>query len=392
MRTWALVILISVVLPAKADWDAALRAYEHGDYATALKEWQSLADRGDPEAAFRLGAMYERGVGVSAEPSQAVKWYQRAADQGHAKAQFALGRLYADGRGILQDYVEAHKWLNLASSKGDQQAAKLRDKIAVQMTPAQVAEAQRLAKEWKPASSQPPSTSNILSSGEVFRVGNGVSAPAVLYKVDPEYSEEARKAHLSRTVLLNLIVDATGRASNIHVVRGLGNGLDEKAVEALNKWKFKPGYKEGQPVAVAATIEVNFRLFDPPPKQTAQQPPPQATPTAPAETTQSKSPSPASDPSHESQSFRGLEAYKRGDYATAYREWLPLAEAGDSWAQIFIATIYYLGRGVAVDFDKALDGFVKLQMRTTRVHTIFWQRAFGKGLAFLVTMLRLRSG
>jgi len=97
--------------------------------------------------------------------------------------------------------------------------------------------------------------------GGVFKVGGGVSAPQVLYKVDPEYSEEARKAKYSGTVVLQLIVDATGRARDIKVVRSLGLGLDEKAIEAVNKWKFRPGVKNGQPVAVMATIEVNFRLL-----------------------------------------------------------------------------------------------------------------------------------
>jgi TonB family protein len=97
--------------------------------------------------------------------------------------------------------------------------------------------------------------------GGVFRVGGGVSAPMVLYKVDPEYSEEARKAKYSGTVVLQLIVDPSGKARDIKVVRSLGLGLDEKAIEAVNKWKFRPGVKNGQPVAVQATIEVNFRLL-----------------------------------------------------------------------------------------------------------------------------------
>src|ERR1051326_5881009 len=97
--------------------------------------------------------------------------------------------------------------------------------------------------------------------GGVFRVGGGVSAPVVLYKVDPEYSEEARKAKYSGTVVLQLVVDASGKARDIKVVRSLGLGLDEKAIEAVNKWKFRPGVKNGQSVAVQATIEVNFRLL-----------------------------------------------------------------------------------------------------------------------------------
>ena len=97
--------------------------------------------------------------------------------------------------------------------------------------------------------------------GGVFRVGGGVSAPVVLYKVEPEYSEEARKAKYAGTVVLQLIVDVTGKAQSVKVVRSLGLGLDENAIQAVNKWKFRPGYRNGQPVAVVATIEVNFRLL-----------------------------------------------------------------------------------------------------------------------------------
>jgi TonB family protein len=97
--------------------------------------------------------------------------------------------------------------------------------------------------------------------GGVFRVGGGVSAPVLLYKVEPEYSEEARKAKYAGTVVLQLIVDVTGKAQSIKVVRGVGLGLDENAIQAVNKWKFRPGYRNGQPVAVIATIEVNFRLL-----------------------------------------------------------------------------------------------------------------------------------
>jgi len=97
--------------------------------------------------------------------------------------------------------------------------------------------------------------------GGVFRVGGGVSQPSVIFKVDPEYSEEARKAKYSGTVMLAVIVDVEGHARDIHVVKSLGMGLDEKAVEAVEKWKFKPGMKGGTAVNVRATIEVNFRLL-----------------------------------------------------------------------------------------------------------------------------------
>jgi TonB family protein len=99
-------------------------------------------------------------------------------------------------------------------------------------------------------------------SDNVFRAGDGVSQPSVIYKVDPEYSEEARKAKYGGTVMLAAIVDVDGHSRDIHVVKTLGMGLDEKAIEAVRQWKFKPGMKGGQPVNVRVTIEVNFRLLN----------------------------------------------------------------------------------------------------------------------------------
>jgi TonB family protein len=97
--------------------------------------------------------------------------------------------------------------------------------------------------------------------GGVYKVGNGTTAPVVLYKKEPEYSEEARKAKYQGTVVLYIEVDPSGRAVNPRVLRSLGLGLDEKAMEAVKQWKFKPGYRDGKPVTVAAQIEVNFRLL-----------------------------------------------------------------------------------------------------------------------------------
>jgi TonB family protein len=98
--------------------------------------------------------------------------------------------------------------------------------------------------------------------GGVYRVGGGVTAPALLHKVEPVYSEEARKAKYQGTVVLYVEVNPEGLATNVRVVRALGLGLDEKAIEAVRQWQFKPGTKDGKAVTVAATIEVNFRLLN----------------------------------------------------------------------------------------------------------------------------------
>src|ERR1035437_971186 len=97
--------------------------------------------------------------------------------------------------------------------------------------------------------------------GGVFRVGGGVSAPRALDAQDPEYSEEARKAKYQGTVVLWMIVDPNGAPQQVRVTRKLGMGLDEKAIEAVRKWKFEPAMKDGKPVAVQISVEVNFRLY-----------------------------------------------------------------------------------------------------------------------------------
>jgi TonB family protein len=97
--------------------------------------------------------------------------------------------------------------------------------------------------------------------GGAYKIGGGVSAPVPIYKPEPEYSEEARKAKFQGTVVLFIVVDEKGNARDLRVIRPLGLGLDQKAIEAVNKWKFRPGMKDGHPVPVQATIEVNFRLL-----------------------------------------------------------------------------------------------------------------------------------
>jgi TonB family protein len=97
--------------------------------------------------------------------------------------------------------------------------------------------------------------------GGVFRVGGGVSAPKVTYQPDPEYSEEARKAKYQGVCVLSLIVGPDGKPRDVKVARSLGLGLDEKAIEAVNQWKFEAAQKDGKPVAVAINVEVTFRLY-----------------------------------------------------------------------------------------------------------------------------------
>jgi periplasmic protein TonB len=97
--------------------------------------------------------------------------------------------------------------------------------------------------------------------GGVFKVGGGISAPQAISTPDPEYTEEARRAKTQGTCTLWLIVDALGHPRDIRVVRGLGSGLDAKAMEAVQQWRFDPALKDGKPVNVQISVEVAFRLY-----------------------------------------------------------------------------------------------------------------------------------
>ncbi len=97
--------------------------------------------------------------------------------------------------------------------------------------------------------------------GGVFTIGRGVTAPRLVYKAEPEYSEDARRAKYQGEVQLRVVVDENGAVRQIDVSRALGLGLDEKAVEAVRKWRFQPGRRDGKAVAVWAVVEVNFRLL-----------------------------------------------------------------------------------------------------------------------------------
>lgn len=178
---------------AAADFKEVATAYARGDYVTALREWRQLAAAGDARAQFNLGLMHEKAKGVRRDMGRAGEWYRRAAEQGHMLAQTNLGKMYFLGDGVEENYVEAakllrqaahqgvgpaqffigmiyvggggggihsdpvqaYKWLTLAQSfRGSQYREDVnssRDTLAKGMTLAQIAEGERLAREWMTA-------------------------------------------------------------------------------------------------------------------------------------------------------------------------------------------------------------------------------------------------
>lgn len=116
-----------------------------------------LADQGDASAQNELGGMYANGRGVKRSYIEAVKWWRRAAEQGYASAQFSLGLMYEKGDGVPRDYVQAHRWYLIAASRFPSSdpvnsaiANEFGKSLAARMDPDSVAEAQRLAREWRP--------------------------------------------------------------------------------------------------------------------------------------------------------------------------------------------------------------------------------------------------
>ena len=134
-------------------------AVKRGDYAEAVKCYRLAADQGDAKAYLNLGAMYYQGTGVPQDYAEAAKWFRLGADTGEAGAQGLLGAMYSEGKGVPQDYVLAYVWYNLAAAHGSANidvktrdlATNFRDIAASRLTREQLAEAQRLSREWKPS-------------------------------------------------------------------------------------------------------------------------------------------------------------------------------------------------------------------------------------------------
>ena len=133
----------------------AYAAYRRNDYATAVRLCRLPAENGSEWCQMMLASAYYHGTRVPQDYAEAMKWYRKAAEQGHPTSQNNLAGMYGEGKGVPQDYVQAHKWYSLAvanvtDDKERETFLKNRDMLAAKMTPAQIAEARKLAREWQP--------------------------------------------------------------------------------------------------------------------------------------------------------------------------------------------------------------------------------------------------
>ena len=141
----ALSMLLSTGMAVAADFSKGLQAAQSGDFKTALAVWTPLAEQGNAMAQFNLGHMYANGYGVPENDKTAVKWFTKAAEQGLAEGQFNLGAMYDFGDGVPENDKTAVKWYNLASYNGNKNAGENKNKIAKQMTPADISKAQDMS-------------------------------------------------------------------------------------------------------------------------------------------------------------------------------------------------------------------------------------------------------
>lgn len=214
----------------------------------------------DAQALFLQGERYAQGV--EQDYTEALKYYLKAAERGHLRAQFAAGSMYASGQRVTQNYVQAYKWLNLAAigslSNSDPQIPKaenLRDSVASRMTQQEIAEAQQESKEWESKYIQQRAKDpNPFTTAEW-----GITIPVAVDHPLPAYTEAARNARVEGFILIQAIVRKDGTVDSFKVLRGLGYGLDESAINMIaTKWRFKTGTFNGKPVDIQVNIEVSF--------------------------------------------------------------------------------------------------------------------------------------
>ena len=142
-------ITLGLTAPAWAGWEEGKAAYVRGDYATALREWRPLAEKGDATAQYNLGIMYEKGWGVPQDLAQAIQWYREAAKSGNIRFILHLATMYSLGKGVPTDFVRAYMFYSIGAEMGDSDGERSRDLHAKAMTSTQITKAKTLAREWR---------------------------------------------------------------------------------------------------------------------------------------------------------------------------------------------------------------------------------------------------
>ncbi len=237
------------------------------DDSKALALYKQSCHAEDGLGCNNSGSMYAHGWGVAKDDLQATVFYTQSCMDENALGCANLGNCYRLGLGGEKDSGKARLFLDKSCAMGNQWGCdRLKELDAA--TP----QSSRIGFNHTPSPNQPTGLTNVstqhLMNGTdelpagVYHVGRNIVAPYPIKTVDAEFSPEARRAKYQGVCVVSLIVDAQGNPQNPRVVRSLGMGLDEKAIEAVLKYKFHPAMKDGQtPVPVMVQIEVNFKLF-----------------------------------------------------------------------------------------------------------------------------------
>ncbi len=233
--------LLAFSTPLHAGYNEGVDAYQQKDYATAMAEWKPVAEKGDPDAQYNVGAMYSHGEGVKQDYEQAVAWYRKAAAQGYAKAQFNLGVMYEDGHGVNKDPAQASTWYRKAAEHGHVGAQYNLGNMYYQ--------GQGIAKDfaqaaawWRKSADQGDAESQY-NLGVMYSHGEGVTASRVaayaLYSVS--LATDPNKAGSNRDILVKRM-----NANEIAAGENLARGMAEKGnlLKALDAYLNNPAAKE----------------------------------------------------------------------------------------------------------------------------------------------------
>jgi TonB family protein len=267
----AAIFALALALPAApliaADIDDGQAAYDTGDYATALKIWQPIAEQGNARAQNNLGVMFENGKGVAQDTSAAVKWYRLAAAQGYGGAEYNLGLIYAIGRGgVPHDPLRAYMWFSIAAASlsGDvgMLVTQTRDVFATAMTAQQIAAANAMADACRQSSYQNCEPAGDLAPGVAASPSNTTPAiartPHTVTAAD--YPRDSLRFHESGDVTVTYLISESGAVTACAVILSSRNPrLDQAACEMVKKhWRYEPATEDGHPVSIQYISKISF--------------------------------------------------------------------------------------------------------------------------------------
>ena len=379
---------------ADSEFEAAVIAYEAGDYAAAHQAWLALASRGDPAAERNIGHLYRNGLGVAQDFAKAAEWYRRAAEKGLARAQANLGNMYLRGQDVPQDAVEATAWFERAARQGhvisqynlgllyetglgvaaDEALAlgwyhlaakaghrrsleRLSVLVARGVRPAEVEEGVVSRDDMQGGATEEPPEGDRETVGAAEAPASPVEwatpapGPAPGPTPGPTTDEEESAAGDAAVEWMPVVEEQVEDRAEIATTAEAGPKADEELTSHADTLAAPPVEWFSGPIRP----EADDTLATPPVEWFSDPIRPEAAAAAPAPRS---APQAAPDDrfarlSDEDRLATGLDAYRDRDYAEAVTAWRPLAEGGDADAQFYLGGLYYEGAGVPDDVGLA---------------------------------------